>query len=61
MLPIAFGSGADTTFVLVVQGLRVLAMVLVAPALVGLLVRRDRRRAPGPPGADGPIGYNPSP
>ena len=39
VLPIAFGSGADATFVLAVQGLRVLVMVLAAPAVVRLLLR----------------------
>ena len=39
VLASAFGSGADTTFVLAVQTLRVLVMVLLAPAVVRLLVR----------------------
>jgi uncharacterized protein len=39
VLAAAFGSGADTTFVLAVQTLRVLVMVLLAPALVRALVR----------------------
>jgi uncharacterized protein len=39
VLPIAFGSGADATFVLAVQGLRILVMVLAAPAIVRVLVR----------------------
>ena len=39
VLAAAFGSGADTTFVLAVQTLRVLVMVLLAPAVVRLLVR----------------------
>jgi membrane AbrB-like protein len=39
VLPIAFGSGADATFVLAVQGLRILVMVLAAPVLVKLLLR----------------------
>jgi uncharacterized protein len=39
VLPIAYGSGADTTFVLAVQGLRLLAMVLAAPLVVRWLVR----------------------
>jgi uncharacterized protein len=39
VLPIAVGSGADSTFVLAVQGLRILVMVLAAPALVRLLLR----------------------
>jgi uncharacterized membrane protein AbrB (regulator of aidB expression) len=39
VLPIAFGSGADASFVLAVQGLRILVMVLAAPAIVRLLLR----------------------
>jgi membrane AbrB-like protein len=39
VLPIAFGSGADTTFVLAVQTLRLLAMMLAAPAVVRWLLR----------------------
>ena len=39
VLPLAFGSGADATFVLAVQGLRVLVMVLAAPAVVRALLR----------------------
>jgi membrane AbrB-like protein len=42
VLASAFGSGADTTFVLAVQTLRVLVMVLLAPALVRVLVRVPR-------------------
>jgi uncharacterized protein len=49
VLPIAFGSGADATFVLAVQGLRVLVMVLAAPAVVRLLLRS--KREPGQPPA----------
>src|SRR4051794_23045603 len=39
VLPIAYGSGADTTFVLAVQGLRLFAMILAAPVVVRRLVR----------------------
>jgi membrane AbrB-like protein len=39
VLPIAFGSGADTTFVLAVQGLRLFAMIIAAPLVVRRLVR----------------------
>jgi membrane AbrB-like protein len=39
VLPLAFGSNADAGFVLAVQGLRVLVMVLAAPAVVRLLLR----------------------
>jgi len=34
VLAVAFGAGADTTFVVAVQSLRVLAMVLIAPLAV---------------------------
>jgi membrane AbrB-like protein len=43
VLPIAYGSGADTTFVLAVQGLRLLAMILAAPLVVRWLVRNGER------------------
>jgi uncharacterized protein len=39
VLAAAFGSGADTTFVLAVQTLRVFVMVLLAPVVVRVLVR----------------------
>ena len=42
VLPIAFGSGGDPTFVLAVQALRVFVMVLAAPAAVRVIVRRGR-------------------
>jgi membrane AbrB-like protein len=51
VLPIAYGSGANTTFVLAVQGLRLLAMMLAAPAIVRRMIgprrvpRRLNRRA----------------
>jgi uncharacterized protein len=44
VLAIAFGSGADTTFVLAVQALRLFVMSLVAPAVVRLLIRPRGRR-----------------
>jgi uncharacterized protein len=40
VLAVAFGAGANTTFIVAVQGLRVLVMVLLAPAAVRLLLRR---------------------
>jgi uncharacterized protein len=47
VLPIAYGAGADTTFVLAVQALRLLAMVLAAPLVVRWLIRsEDRMRVP---------------
>jgi uncharacterized protein len=39
VLPIAYGSGANSTFVLAVQGLRLIAMILAAPLVVRWLVR----------------------
>jgi membrane AbrB-like protein len=39
VLPIAYGSGANATVVLAVQGLRLLAMMLAAPAIVHRLLR----------------------
>jgi uncharacterized protein len=45
VLPIAYGSGADTTFVLAVQGLRLFAMIVAAPVVVRWLVRSEDRRA----------------
>jgi hypothetical protein len=50
VLPIAYGSGANTTFVLAVQGLRLFAMVLAAPAVVRALIR-TRAAAPRGPSA----------
>ena len=47
MLPIAYGSRANTTFVLAVQGLRLLGMVLAAPAVVRLLMRSRAGALPG--------------
>ena len=40
VLAVAFGAGANTTFIVAVQGLRVLVMVLLAPLAVRLIVRR---------------------
>jgi len=49
VLPIAYGAGANTTFVLGVQTLRLLAMIVLAPALVSRLHRPQRAdRAPRP-------------
>jgi membrane AbrB-like protein len=42
VLAVAFGAGANTTFILAVQGLRLLVMVLLAPLVVRRLTR-DRR------------------
>jgi membrane AbrB-like protein len=40
VLAVAFGAGANTTFIVAVQGLRVLVMVLLAPVAVRLLLGR---------------------
>jgi hypothetical protein len=42
VLAVAFGSGANTTFILAVQALRLLVMVLLAPLLVRRLTASDR-------------------
>ncbi len=44
VLAVAYGAGANTTFVVAVQSLRVFAMVLVAPAAVRWTLRRSHRR-----------------
>jgi uncharacterized protein len=41
VLAAAFGTGADTTFVIAVQTLRLFVMVLLAPVVVRRLVRRN--------------------
>ena len=41
--PVAYGSGADTTFIVAVQALRVVAMVLLAPLAVRWLLRARAR------------------
>ena len=45
VLAAAVGAGADTTFVIAVQGLRVVVMVLLAPLAVRRLVRSPRPAA----------------
>jgi membrane AbrB-like protein len=40
VLAVAFGAGANTTFIIAVQGVRVLVMVLLAPLAVRLLLGR---------------------
>jgi uncharacterized membrane protein AbrB (regulator of aidB expression) len=40
VLAVAFGAGANTTFIVTVQGLRVLVMVLLAPVIVRWLIPR---------------------
>ncbi|UJA19429.1 AbrB family transcriptional regulator [Thermoleophilia bacterium SCSIO 60948] len=44
VVAVAFGSGADTTFIVGVQSLRVIAMVLLAPIAVRWTLRRVRAR-----------------
>ena len=43
VLAVAFGAGADTTFIVAVQSLRVVVMVLLAPAAVRWTLNRARR------------------
>ena len=43
VLAVAFGAGANTTFIVAVQTLRVFAMILLAPAAVRWTLRRARR------------------
>ena len=40
VLAVAFGAGANTTFIVAVQSLRVFAMVLLAPVAVRWTLRR---------------------
>jgi uncharacterized protein len=50
VLAVAFGAGADTTFIVAVQSLRVVVMVLIAPVAVRWTLRRaspDAARASG--------------
>ena len=51
VLAVAYGSGADTTFIVAVQSLRVVAMVLLAPLAVRwmLRVRAQPARSGTPP------------
>jgi hypothetical protein len=44
VLAVAFGAGANTTFILAVQALRLLVMVLLAPVVVRRIT--GSRRAP---------------
>ncbi|WP_051222526.1 AbrB family transcriptional regulator [Conexibacter woesei] len=48
VLAAAVGAGANTTFIIAVQGLRVVVMVVLAPLAVRRLVSRPRRPAAGP-------------
>ena len=40
MLAVAFGAGANTTFIVAVQSLRVFVMVLLAPLAVRFMLSR---------------------
>jgi membrane AbrB-like protein len=44
VVAVAFGANADTTFIVAVQGLRLLVMVVLAPLLVRRLASRARAR-----------------
>ena len=44
VLAVAFGAGADTTFIVAVQTLRVVVMVLLAPLAVRWMLRARRAR-----------------
>jgi hypothetical protein len=46
VLPVAYGSGANTTFVLTVQTLRLLMMIVAAPVVVRWLLTRARTPEP---------------
>ena len=48
VLAAAVGAGADTTFIVAVQGLRIVVMVLLAPAAVRWLVGRSPEVVPRP-------------
>ena len=48
VLAAAVGADANTTFIIAVQGLRVVVMVLLAPIAIRRLVSRPRRPAAGP-------------
>jgi uncharacterized protein len=45
VLAVAFGANANTTFILAVQGLRLLVVVLLAPLAVRRVARRGKERA----------------
>jgi membrane AbrB-like protein len=53
VLAVAFGAGANTTFIVAVQTLRVIAMVLLAPLAVRLMLSGGRRRRVRRAGARG--------
>jgi uncharacterized protein len=46
VLAVAFGAGANTTFILAVQSLRLLIMVLLAPIVVRWLTSGSRKTVP---------------
>jgi uncharacterized protein len=49
VVAVAFGANADTTFIVAVQGLRLLVMVVLAPLLVRRLASRARARRDAAP------------
>ena len=53
VLAVAFGADANTTFILAVQGLRMLVMVLLAPVAVRWLTRGARSTLQRRPRDDG--------
>jgi uncharacterized protein len=46
VLAVAFGAGANTTFILAVQGLRLLVMILIAPIVVRWITAGSRQTVP---------------
>jgi uncharacterized membrane protein AbrB (regulator of aidB expression) len=46
VLAVAFGAGANTTFILAVQGLRLLVMILIAPIVVRWITAGARQTVP---------------
>ena len=48
VLAVAFGAGANTTFIVAVQSLRVIVMVLLAPLAVRWTLNRSRSRTEQP-------------
>jgi uncharacterized membrane protein AbrB (regulator of aidB expression) len=53
VIAVAVGAGANTTFIIAVQGLRLVVMVLLAPIAVRRLVGGERR--PPPPPVPAPV------
>jgi membrane AbrB-like protein len=53
VLAVAYGAGANTTFIVAVQSLRVIAMVLLAPLAVRWMLRRPRAAGASAAGSAG--------